>query len=354
MKLRVGVVGAGYISQFHFEGIGAAGAEVAWICDVNEKNARPYLDKTGARFTTDFKQVCADPAVDVVFVLTTTPFHRPVCLAAIEAGKAVICEKTLGVSADEAVEILTAADQRGVLFFTSYMKRFIPAMARAKELLPSCGKILATHIRSYQVWGDCWNPAVTDAWFCQPQDGSVSKPKSMSGGGILIMGGSHMLDLVCFYLGRPTRVFGAWETMPGRDHDEHTSVLLETSHGRVHFDTLCHPFERIGYLRDGWDEQIEIIGDKGILHIYSATWNEGHLKPSLLVHHDRATGQSSEYRFAPVSPFSLAVQHYLAAIAKKSQGDYPRYSGYDVDELIGTISRSAAEHRAIEMKYRIG
>lgn len=354
MKLKAGVIGCGSISQFHFEGLAAAGAEVPWVCDFNEKAARPWADKFKARYTADYKEVLADPAVDVIFVLTHSRYHKAICLDAIAAGKAVICEKTLAENADDALEIVSAAERRGIVFYTSFMKRFIPAMVKAKELLPSCGKILATHMRAYQSWGDCWNPEITNAWFCQPTDGSPSLPVKNYGGGILVMGGSHILDLVGFFLGRPHRAYAAWETVPGRDHDEHTSVLLETAHGRVHLDLLCHPFTKTGFLRDGWDEQVEIVGDKGTLHVYSACWNQGDIKASLLVHHDRETGRSTEHRFDPISPFSLAVQFYLANIEKKQQGTQSKYTGYDVDELISTISRSAREHQPFDLKYRIG
>ncbi len=354
MTLRAGIIGCGYISQFHFAGLAEAKAEVAWVCDYSEAAARPWAEKTGAHYTADFKEVLADSSVNVIFVLTHSRHHKAICLAAIAAGKAVICEKTLAENAADALEIITAAKQRGTIFYTSYMKRFLPAAEKAKELLSSCGKILATHVRAYQQWGDCWNPDVTTEWFCPPVEGGPSIPLRNYGGGILVMGGSHILDLVCFFLGRPHRVYAAWETMPGRDHDEHTSALLETAHGRVHLDLLCHPFTRIGFLRDGWDEQVEIIGDRGILHLYSATWNQGDTKASLLIHHDRATGQSIEYRFDPVSPFTRAVRFFLENIQAGVQGTQSKVTGYDVDELIATISRSAHEHQALDVVYRIG
>jgi predicted dehydrogenase len=234
------------------------------------------------------------------------------------------------------------------------MKRFIPAVQKAKELLPSCGKILATHMRAYQCWGDCWNPDIKDGWLFPTPDGQPSMPIRSYGGGILVMGGSHIIDLLGFFLGRPHRVFGAWETLPGKDHDEHTSVLLETSNGRVHLDLLAHPLNKIGFLRDGWDEQVEIVGDKGTLHLYSASWDQCTIKASLLVHHDRMTGNTTEYRFDPVSPFTRAVEFYLKNIEGKTQGAQSKITGYDVDELISTISQSARKNQAFEVNYRIG
>lgn len=354
MKLNTGIIGCGAISSFHFLATESAGHKVAWVCDLNEEAARPWVAKFGAKYTKDYRDAIADPGVDVISVLTHSRHHKAICLTAIEAGKAVICEKTLAENADDALEIVTAAERKGTLFYTSFMKRFLPAVEKAVELVPACGKILVTHIRSYHSWGDCWNPAVTDAWYCQPADGGPSLPRRSYGGGILTMAGSHTLDLVCHLLGRPHRVYAAWETMPGRDHDEHTSVLLETPRGRVHLDLLCHPFTKTGFLRDGWDEQIEIIGDRGTLHIYTPTWNQGGIKSSLLLHHDRLTGNTIEYNFDPVCPFTRAVHSYLRQIAAKEQGAQSRGTGYDVDELIGTISRSAQKQQALDVSYRVG
>lgn len=353
MKIKAGVIGCGAISQFHFAGLAAAGAEVTWVADLNEVVSRPFAKKLGSKSTKDYRDVLADPAVNVVFVLTHSRHHKVICLAAIEAGKAVVCEKTLAENADDAREIVAAAQARGTLFFTSFMKRFIPAAIKMRELLPACGTILSSHIRAHQPWGDCWNPAAKD-WFSTPADGSPSLPVKMYGGGILTMGGSHLLDLINFLLGRPSRVYAISASLPSRDHDEHTAALLETPNGRVHLDLLAHPFSKIGFLRDGWDEQFETIGDKGTLHLYSANWNEGHLKASLLVHHDRLTGTTTEHRFDPVCPFTRAVGHYLKQIEAGEQGELPNFTGYDVDELISTLVRSARERQALDVIYRIG
>ncbi|MHC4873883.1 MAG: Gfo/Idh/MocA family protein, partial [Planctomycetota bacterium] len=153
MSIKAAVIGCGNISQFHFSGLAKYGAEVKWVCDLNEDAAKPYQDQFGASFTKDYKEIIADSEVDVVFVILVSRLHKEICLAAIEAGKAVVCEKTLAENAEDAWEIVDAAEKKGTIFYTSYMKRFIPAVAKAKELMPKLGKIFSTNIRAYQ----CWN-----------------------------------------------------------------------------------------------------------------------------------------------------------------------------------------------------
>jgi predicted dehydrogenase len=154
-------------------------------------------------------------------------------------------------------------------------------------------------------------------------------------------------------LGRPTRLYATMRRPFQADYDVQAAALMETANGVVHFEALAHPLDRIGFLRDGWDERVEINGVNGRLEIYSALWDNPENKASLLVHTDNATGQATEYRYAPESPFDRAVAFYCANIAAGKQGDQSRLTGYDVDELIAHIEKSAASGQAVEVDWRI-
>jgi len=352
MSITVGVIGCGNSSRFHFPGLAQAGAKVAWVCDLSETAARPWAEQFGARTTADWQEIIADPQVQLVDVTTFSSVHKPICLAAIAAGKAVVCEKTLATNADDALAIVRAAESADTIFYTSYMKRFIPAVQQAKALLPSLGRILSTHIRAYQCWGDLWETNPTDGFFATGPDG-VSQLVKNYGGGILVCGGSHILDLIGFFLGRPTRLYASMHWPEGRDYDLQAAALIETDNGVVHYEALAHPLPSIGFLRDGWDERIEINGTGGRLEVYSAMWDDPEHKASLLVHTDNATGNATEYRFAPVSPFTRAIGFYCANIAAGVQGEQSRLTGYDVDELIAHIEQSARRGEAVEINWRI-
>ncbi len=352
MSVTVGVIGCGNISRFHFSGLEQAGAQVAWVCDLNEAAARPWADRFGAQYTPDWQEIVADPQVQLVDVTTISSIHKPMCLAAIAAGKAVVCEKTLATNADDALEIVQAAERAGTIFYTSYMKRFIPAVQQAKALMPSLGRILSTHIRAYQCWGDLWETRPTEGFFATGPDGTSQLVKNY-GGGILVCGGSHILDLVGFFLGRPRRLYASMHWPEGRDYDLQAAALLETDNGVVHYEALAHPLHKIGFLRDGWDERIEINGTRGRLEIYSALWDDPEHKASLLIHTDNATGNATEYRTAPVSPFDRAIEFYCANVAHGRQGEQSRLTGYDVDELIAHIEQSARSGQAVDVNWRI-
>ena len=350
--LHAAVVGCGNISRFHFSGLEKAGAKIRWVCDVREEAARPWADKYGARYTADYREILADPEVDLVSVTLPSHLHKAACLGAIAAGKAVICEKTLSDNTADSLEITRAAERAGTIFYTSYMKRFIPAMAKAKEILPSLGRLISSNMRTHQCWGDLWNGNPAEGFFSTPA-GGCSLVRKNYGGGILVCGGSHLLDLVGFFFGRPDRLYAHVHTpSDGRDYDLLAAVLMETPNGIVHWEALAHPLDRIGFLRDGWDERVEITGSEGRLEIFSALWDQPEYKASLLIHTDRATGLATEYRFPASSPFDAAMDCFTGNVREGTQGGQSRWTGYEVDELISHIEKSSLARQALDIDWK--
>lgn len=350
MTIKAGVIGCGGISSFHFAGLEKAKVKIVWVCDINEQAARPPAARFGAKVTTDYRDVTADPGVDAVWVLTFSTNHKEICLAAIAAGKAVVCEKTLATNPDDALEIVRAAQKKGVVFFTSYMKRFMPATEKAKELLPQIGRILTTHIRAHQCWGDVW---AAPGSFLKPSGDQPSPCRARLGGGILLAGGSHILDLMNHLVGRPDTVSAHMATPPGCDVEGIAAAMFTGPNGVVHWETVMHGHSRVGYLKDGWDERVEIVGSAGRLEILSNEWNHFDTKAAVCIHYDEATGAATEYRFAPVSPFARAVAAFCADIAAKRQTVQSPLTGYEVDEMIGAVQESAASGKAVKLGWKV-
>lgn len=352
MSVRVGIIGCGNISRFYFPGLEKYGADIRWLCDLVEDSAASAAQQYKAKVTTDYRRVIADQDVDAVIVTSVTSSHKPICLDAIRAGKAVICEKTLAENAGDAFEIVSQAQKHQTLLFTNYMKRFIPAVQKAHELLPSLGRVLSMHIRGHQPWGDLWGPNPAEGFFRTPP-GSPSLVRKNYGGGILVCGGSHLLDLVLCFMGRPQRLYASVYTPSDRDYDLRAAAMMETQNGIVHYEALAHPLNKTGFLQDGWDEQIEIIGTRGALHIYSSFWDQTDSKASLLRHYDNAARYQTEYRYDPVSPFEPAVAYYLDQIQKKHQEPAALLAGYEVDELIEQMQRSSEKKQALDIDWKL-
>ena len=148
----IGIIGCGGISRFHYEGYEKAGARIAHVCDIRREAAEVVGARYGAKVSTDYREVLANPEVQLVSVLTIASTHKEICLDALAAGKGVVCEKTLADNPADAAEIARAAEQAGVFCATAYMKRYFPASQKAKELLAGLGPIISIYARSWQPW----------------------------------------------------------------------------------------------------------------------------------------------------------------------------------------------------------
>jgi len=76
--------------------------------------------------------------------------------------------------------------------------------------------------------------------------------------------GSHILDLIHFFAGRPVKVSGQMRSRPEIDFDIQANAMLWLEGGGIaHFEALWHPHAYAGYERNGWDERLEINTAKG-------------------------------------------------------------------------------------------
>ncbi len=112
---RAGILGAGYISDFHVKAISRLdNVELVGICDMNEQAASKLAASCpSAKVYTDFKEMLAQANLDVVHVLTQPDSHFPLAKMALEAGCHTLIEKPVTVSADEAETLAAIAEEKG-------------------------------------------------------------------------------------------------------------------------------------------------------------------------------------------------------------------------------------------------
>ena len=123
-----------------------------------------------------------------------------------------------------------------------------------------------------------------------------------------------------------------------------THALFDFDGGAVgHFEGNWHPLDRIGHERDGWDEGFEISGIGGRLVLKTPIWNEPERHPPLLQFYDAASGSWTDYATDVVCPFEMEERHFLGRIAVGDQGDFDRFAGYRVDQLLETTQQSATQ-----------
>lgn len=200
-KLKIGIIGVGAISEFHIAAyLKNPDVELYAFCDINENTLKLKGEKYGiTRLYTDAEEmVNALPELDAVSVCTWNNAHKSCTIAALKAGKHVLCEKPMALNKAEAEEMLQTAKDCGKLLMIGFVRRHGNDATTVKEFIESdtLGDLYyskATYLRRNG------NPG---GWFGD---------KSRSGGGPLIDLGVHVIDLVRFLMGgpKPVSVYGA-------------------------------------------------------------------------------------------------------------------------------------------------
>jgi predicted dehydrogenase len=205
------------------------------------------------------------------------------------------------------------------------------------------------YARTWQPFDVLWDDTVPSEYTVHPSP--VIRNYS---GGVLVCGGSHILDLIHWFGGRPAQVSGQMRSRPELDFDIQANAMLWLrSGGVVHFEALWHPHRYAGYERNGWDERLEINTARGRLDFYTVKWDHPENNGALLVHQDAMTGKVTEYRYPAVNPFHIEMKEMLRMYTSGEKASPSVWDGYVVDELISTITASAqAGGTTLSMKYQ--
>ena len=188
-----GVIGFGWVARdYGVPGLQAAGGRLVAVADPDDM-ARAEAAMLGARAYAETDQLLADPAVQAVYVATPNHLHRAAVEAAAAAGKAVLCEKPVAATLDEAEALAAAVRRFGIRYGTAFDQRHHPAHAAVREAIAAGAIGTVTAIRiAYACWVDAgWT---RDNWRADP---------ARAGGGALMDLAPHGLDLVEYLLGEP-------------------------------------------------------------------------------------------------------------------------------------------------------
>ena len=186
---RIGILGAGFISDYHIQGLQAAGAEIVTIASQKGESARTKAKAYRIpEHTAGFQSVLDRSDVEAVLVLTPDFTHHDLGIAALRSGKAVYLQKPMARSSRECRQILEAADRAGAPLFVSFMHRYFVEVERTKQLLAenALGRVYLVRQRNATP-GAAWA-----GWFYQ---------KESVGGGVVLQLGVHGIDLLRYMFG---------------------------------------------------------------------------------------------------------------------------------------------------------
>jgi len=203
-KIKAGIIGTGFIGPVHLEALRRIGANVTALCDLPDR-----VRAAAARFGIpeafgDYRELLRSPAVDVVHITSPNRFHCAMSLAALRAGKHVVCEKPLAMNTRETAQILKLARGSKKVFAVNYNVRFYPAVLALRRMVArgELGEII--HVNGSYMQD--WLFKDTDYnWRLLPQEGGKLRAVADIG--------THWMDTVSFILGaKIERVFADLQT----------------------------------------------------------------------------------------------------------------------------------------------
>lgn len=331
---RIGILGAGFISNYHIDGLRQAGAEVAAIYSRRAASAQAKAEQFGIPdWTTDEEALLQRDDLDAVIIATPDFMHEPHALAAIRAGKPALLQKPMARTSAECRRIIDAANAAGVPLYVSFMHRYFPEVAQARVYLEQglIGQIYTARLRSATPGAD-WN-----AWFYS---------REQVGGGAVMQIGIHGIDLL-------RHLFGEIEAVRA------TTALLKTPRTLAdgssiipdNEDTMFATYwlsggvlasHEVSYNEvAGTDRfRLEIYGEKGTLWLRT---ERGRLAFCL-------SGQSGEWALPELPPPDFALRqhrHFLDMLSSAAPPDDSARAGLASVLVAEAIYRSS-EHGAWE------
>ena len=191
--IKVAILGAGLIAPNHAAGFQEVSdlAQVVAVCDTNRENAENLAMLFDARISSDYREILADPEVDLVDILLPHHLHYEVAIASIRARKNLLLEKPLAMTYQQSLEIYKAAMKAGIHFGVAENTRFINAYLEAEKIIKTgkLGKI--TLVRTFLPANERTRLSSDDFW----------GKKIAFGGGALIDSGPHTFYLLKWLFG---------------------------------------------------------------------------------------------------------------------------------------------------------
>jgi predicted dehydrogenase len=161
--LNVGLIGYGFMGKTHSNAYRKVGhffdiefqPVLKTVCGLVDAEAKAFADKWGYEsWTTNWRQVVEDPAIDIVDICVPNNRHAEVAIACAKAGKMIVCEKPLALNVAEGKKMVAAVEKAGVPSIVSFNYRRVPAVTLAKKLVDEglLGRIFHYRANFLQDW----------------------------------------------------------------------------------------------------------------------------------------------------------------------------------------------------------
>lgn len=281
------------------------GNDIARVISGSEARAANYAREHRIPASgTDLDAALADPSIDAVYISTTNEKHLPQAMAAIAAGKHVLCEKPLAMSVADAIAMVEAAEKAGLVFATNHHLRCSGSHRTVRDLIATgrIGKVL-----SLRIFHAVHLPETLQGW-------RITSPEA--GGGVIPDITVHDADVTRFLLGEDPETVVAQMTSSGMGQgveDSAMSVWAMPSGTMVmSHESFTHPFAGSG---------LEVHGTEGSIFARGVMTQQPVGEIDLVTRAGRETVPFSRHDL-----YAQGVGQFLAAVAGRGQ---PAASGWD-------------------------
>ncbi|WP_283195129.1 Gfo/Idh/MocA family oxidoreductase [Rhizobium sp. AN80A] len=361
-KLRLGLIGSGFMGKTHVFGFAAAqrvfelpyDVELACIADVSIAQAEAARSALGfAHATDDWRTIVNDPSIDIIDITAPNALHKEMALAAIAAGKHVYCEKPLAPLAADAREMTEAAERAGIKTQVGFNYLCNPMIVLAKQMI-AAGEL--GDIRGYR--------GLHAEDYMVDESSPFTFRHDPAGGGALADIGSHALATAEFLLGPIRKVMGDCVTMihdrPDGRGGRKTVTTDDVTRAFVRFENGASGSIEGNWIATGRKMQhdFEVYGTKGAISFTQERFNELHFYSTA-----DAKGRQGFRKIeagpdhAPYGRFCVAPGHqlgfndlkaievagYIEAIAGARPEPFNFRAGLRIQTVIEAIQRSSRE-----------
>ncbi|MDE2018747.1 MAG: Gfo/Idh/MocA family oxidoreductase [Patescibacteria group bacterium] len=337
-NVNIGIIGAGLIGGKRAEAIAETKlGTIAMIADSDLKKAVVLAEKYSAEATAEWKEIIRSKDIDAVIVAVTNAFIYPIVLAAVKAGKHVLCEKPFGIDSKESKKMLKAAQRAKKMIKVGFNHRFLDHVIKARKIFADGGIGNPLFIRAR--YGHGGRKGMDKEWRLD---------KKISGGGELLDQGVHVVDLARLFGGEFDRAYGKtqvkyWHNK--RKLDDNAFAIISNHQTTCSFHVSTTQWENIF--------SFEVFGDKGFLRIEG---RGGRYGDQMLTYGIKApvVGLSDLQNFNFGKKDNSWVnewKNFIEAIAKKKPIDGNALDGLRANQIVEAIYDSSRKMREVKIKY---
>lgn len=249
-KIRFGIIGCGMIGDVHARAICSyRGAELVAVSDVSKDRASEFAAKYSAVPYTDYNEMLSSDNIDAVAICTPSGMHKDQAIAAIRAGKHVLCEKPMALTKVDAAAIRDELSKTDLKLSVMFQTRSVDDIKYLKGVIErgELGRLTLCDLYMKYWRGE-------DYFKVAPWRGTFA----MDGGGALMNQGIHGVDIMHYLLGTPKLLGAKVKTLCHSIETEDTAVALVEYPGGA-----LGVIEAATSTNPGFDRRIEISGTKG-------------------------------------------------------------------------------------------